>query len=185
LSNRIPLIRAAQTLKELPVKNEHLSPGPTRPTRDQLPGPAMVCSLWDSLQGSRVHLLPDPANQLPLSLFGQAPRPPGGSTAPLQLPKSSTRHPSAQPPVGRTVSAQLRLGENTNGPLRKQAYLTCGSLWKGGKSREQEAGTARGRSGVPEAPEIVQPRIAWPTTRSQQRHLPPAALLRPGRESYL
>ena len=65
-------VHAAQSLKEPPVKSEQHSPEPTRLTRALPPGPAMVCSLWDSRQGSRVNLLPDPANQLPTSLNGQA-----------------------------------------------------------------------------------------------------------------
>jgi hypothetical protein len=44
----------------------------------------------------RLRISPDPTNQLPTSLIGQAKRPPGGSTAHLQLPKSSTRHSQLQ-----------------------------------------------------------------------------------------
>ena len=54
-------------------------------------------------RGSGALASPDPTNQLPTSLIGQAKRPPGGSTAHLQLPKSSTRH----------SRLQIRLSFNT------------------------------------------------------------------------
>ena len=54
---------------------------------DQLPGHAMACSLWDSLQGfngaKMHHVRPyEPASHFPH--IGQATRPPGGSTAHIQ-----------------------------------------------------------------------------------------------------
>src|SRR5487761_2390183 len=87
------MLRAAQNIKQRPATLE-----PLGFARDCPPGLAMACSLKDSLQGLRGLASPDPTNQLPTSLIGQATRPPGGSTAyflptaHLQLSKSSTGH---------------------------------------------------------------------------------------------
>ena len=79
---RISIFRAAQTFKQRPASLEPLTARGGFP-----PGLAMACSLRDSLQGSRgvKSTSPDPTNQLPTSHSGQAQRPPGGSTAHLQL----------------------------------------------------------------------------------------------------
>jgi len=76
-----------------------IHPSRFRLAGDKLLGLAMACSLRDSQQGLRVIASPDPTNQLPNSLSGQAIRPPGGSTAHLQLSKSSitTLHPQVVP----------------------------------------------------------------------------------------
>jgi hypothetical protein len=51
----------------------------------------VLCGIPYRGSGMRhLRISPDPANQLPTSLIGQATRPPGGSTAHLQLPKIST-----------------------------------------------------------------------------------------------
>jgi len=86
----------------------------------------------------RLRISPDPTNQLPTSLIGQAKRPPGGSTAHLQLPKSSTRHsqlqvsPESRP--AKPASLRLQLSENTDQPKGRQA--PC--LWKGGHNGKPE-----------------------------------------------
>ena len=57
----------------------------------------VLCGIPYRGSGMRhLRISPDPANQLPTSLIGQATRPPGGSTAHLQLPKSSTHGSSLQ-----------------------------------------------------------------------------------------
>ena len=79
------------------MSDQQKLPEPIGLTGDKLLGHAMACSLRDSLQGLGAPASPDPTNQLPNSHKGQATRPPGGSTAPLQLSKSSIRHPLLQP----------------------------------------------------------------------------------------
>ncbi len=92
------------------------------------PGLAMACSLKDSPQGSRgiKPTSPDPTNQLPTSHSGQAQRPPGGSTAHLQLSKNSTRYPCMQLAAGLALTASLQLFENSNDPALTQAQY----LWE-------------------------------------------------------
>ena len=120
---RISIFRAAQTFKQRPASLEPLTARGGFP-----PGLAMACSLRDSLQGSRgvKSTSPDPTNQLPTSHSGQAQRPPGGSTAHLQLFKSSTSHPWVQPAAGLAFTASLQLFENSNRPVLTQAQ----HLWE-------------------------------------------------------
>ena len=90
------LLRAAQNIKQRPVF--------TRATRARERSTLGSCNGLFSAgfptgaQGS-CFPPPDPTNQLPTSLNGQATRPPGGSIAHLQLFKSSTSYPSLQPAV--------------------------------------------------------------------------------------
>jgi hypothetical protein len=74
----------------------------------------MACSLRDSLQGSRVAFsVPSvPTNRLPNSLIRGRPfRPPGGSTAYLQLFKSITAYSSLQALCFNRCSGHLQLTE--------------------------------------------------------------------------
>ena len=72
---------------------------------DLLPGAAMVMFSVGFPTGVKSLMLYDPANLLPSSLTGQAKRPPGGSTAQFDLPKSSTGYSEAQPANLHALSA--------------------------------------------------------------------------------
>ena len=121
--------RAAQNLNHPPTRR---APKPLRLAGNFSPGLAMVCSLWDSLQGSKqgswgsaaAHST-DPANQLPHSTHRQATRPPGSSTAHFQLSKSSTGHSVLQLARNFKLSSCLRLIQDT-GPRRVRQALPCG-----------------------------------------------------------
>ena len=153
---------------------------------DFLPGHAMACSLRDSLQGFRVHLRasPDPTNQLPsfpLPSSGQATRPPGGSTAHLQLSKSSTGYSSFA--TSRSLSrTHLRRSENCNSlentqpaalwKARDSVESLCGTLWKAACLADSQAPRDnRARSQLPREsspdPSAHSRNTAWPA--------PPAA----------
>jgi hypothetical protein len=102
----------------------------TRAHRRSLLGRTKACSLRDSLQGFGVRsALFNPTqrtNQLPTSLYGQATRPPGGSTTYEQLSKSSTRHPLLQAIRGQPACLPLQLSEHTRLRDGAQAH----GLWK-------------------------------------------------------
>jgi hypothetical protein len=122
-SIRISILRAAQ--------NFQTATSITRAAKARggfPPGLAMACSLKDSPQGSRgiQPTSPDPTNQLPTSHSGQAQRPPGGSTAHLQLFKNSTRHPCLQLATPFVPAVPLQLFENNNDPALTQAQC----LWE-------------------------------------------------------
>lgn len=124
-------LRAARSLKEQPAEVDKTGPrqdGAQEHCSRVLQWVFVLCG--DSRQGSRALRSYNPANLLPSSLIGQARWPPGGSTAQINLPKSSTDHSPAQPANSASCPPQLRLAENTNRRLRKQAHLRCGSLWK-------------------------------------------------------
>jgi hypothetical protein len=92
------------TLRKRSKSGQQKSLEPLGLAGDQLPGHAMACSLWDSLQGfngaHRMHFVRpyEPASHFPPKQIstGQATRPPGGSTAQVQLHKSSTTRPEMQ-----------------------------------------------------------------------------------------
>jgi hypothetical protein len=72
--------------RKISMSDQQKPPEPLGLTGDELLGHAMVLfSLGIPYRGSGALASPDPTNQLPTSLLGQATRPPGGSTAPLQL----------------------------------------------------------------------------------------------------
>ena len=88
-----------------------------------------VCSLRDSLQGSRVRFTrprPTLRTGFPLPTWGRPQRPPGGSTAHLQLFKSNTSYSGMQIANLLISRMVLRLFENTNGPPSAQPKLACG-----------------------------------------------------------
>src|SRR5208337_57819 len=85
-------------------------------------------SLGIPYRGSGALASPDPTNQLPNSHLGQATRPPGGSTAPLQLSKSSTRHPRLQAMPVQSGIISVQPDENINRPTRLQARRPVESL---------------------------------------------------------
>jgi len=68
----------------------------------------------------------NPTNRLPTSLKGQATRPPGGSTAHLQLFKSNTGYSRMQIAKTLDFTRCLRLPENNNGPQITQPKAACG-----------------------------------------------------------
>ena len=84
---KLSLLNVAQ--RKISINNQRTAPEPLRLAGDFSPGNAMVCSLWDSLQGPSVQarIRPfEPTSPLPV---GQAVRPLGSSTAHLQLFKST------------------------------------------------------------------------------------------------
>lgn len=92
--------RAAHNLKERPAFNA----GADRARRElnsRVMQWLVLCGI--PYRGSGALASPDPANQLPTSLFGQATRPLGGSTAHLQLSKSSTCYLCLQAAHGQAV----------------------------------------------------------------------------------
>lgn len=107
-------LRAAHHLKDRPASNA----GADRARRElnsRVMQWLVLCGI--PYRGSGALASPDPANQPPSSHLGQATRPPGGSTAHLQLPKSSTRYPCLQAAHGQAVFASVQLPENNNPPV--------------------------------------------------------------------
>ena len=104
-----------------------------------------VCSLRDSLQGEGVRLtLPRPTLRtgFPLPTWGRPQRPPGGSTAHLQLFKNSTGH-SLMQIANRLISCVLsRLFELISGPGIVQPATPCGKapVSVGNAFQAQESG---------------------------------------------
>jgi len=83
-----PLWITGFALRKRSKSGQQKLPEPQGLAGDQLPGHAMDCSLWDSLQGfndaNTQFVRPyEPASHFPQ--IGQATRPPGGSTAHYQL----------------------------------------------------------------------------------------------------
>jgi len=79
----------AQNIKERPALNARAHAA-RRSLHSWVVQWLVLCGIPN--RGTGALASPDPANQLPFSLFGQAIRPPGGSTAHLQLSKSSISH---------------------------------------------------------------------------------------------
>lgn len=83
--------------------------------------------------GSGYRFSSNPTNWLPTSLLGQATRPPGGSTAHLQLFKSSTSYVLVQPALRLVFRTESRLVENINRAALAQplsAVERCRLLWE-------------------------------------------------------
>lgn len=122
--------RAAHNLKERPAYNA----GADRAHRElnsRVMQWLVLCGI--PYRGSGALASPDPANQLPTSLLGQATRPPGGSTAHLQLSKSSTCYLCLQAVHGQAVFTSVQLPENSNPSAYLQALQPVESplfLWE-------------------------------------------------------
>lgn len=119
-------IRTAQNIKERPAIYARAD---RARGRINLPGHAMAMfseGLPTAVQGRLPHLTERTSFPLPSS--GQATRPPGGSTAHLQLTENSTSY-SLFATRGRlSRNRQLRLVENSNQHARMQAK----NLWESG-----------------------------------------------------
>ncbi len=122
--------RAAHHLKERPAFNA----GADRARRElnsRVMQWLVLCGI--PYRGSGALASPDPANQLPFSHLGQATRPPGSSTAHLQLSKSSTCHSCLQIAFALALNRCLPPAENSNLPALRQARRPVESspnLWE-------------------------------------------------------